>query len=784
MKITLKPVYYRTNLKTSVPFPGLSNNNSPYQHQLQTYCAIARTQNYHIASQWCDHCELMNKCSISQLPELKNQQTICIINSAITGGGKTLASYAYSIENCFNGHKILGVYPTNELLHDQKRAIVKLFKQIHGREPKIGIDGDILIIDGEFLRQEKESGERNIKLIEYILSDTKIVLTNPDILYLLCHHLYANSKETTGTNISAFSILMRDFKTIIFDEFHLYNIKQQSSIIWIVGLSAQLFAKVENRTSHSFIFSSATPLNLEEGFGKQLQSLQQFGVISVNIEQKGEEEGRPVMEEINLTLENANLRAWEGENKALELLPEIESLLTENNKHRCLYVMDSVATARKLKQKLTQIFGIEKVGEAHGLVQVNEKKEALKKVHTTGTSGIEVGIDFTDEYFKDILLFEARNSSQFLQRLGRIGRNGRDISDNRAIAIVPSEIVNYFQEYPHLAENLDRYTFNQLIKQAFRWFEPEKFNNYQNLYSPIEAEYTSKIYLRGFECAKNKITGKFEETTERKFTREQLSNLIITLYPGHNRESIGKELYKLVSNGTISGIFGFRSGGSILETNIYRMMGVKETNLQPLINLNIPYFDYQKSQEKNTFPFHNYSLTYLLRRTQCQFITKNSFLPYLEKYENHPQYDSYFKQIKQSDSMIYAVVFDDLDKPRQWYFTSNESQYRYYSKLNPEKRNHPYLEKIKRITGLSIVTEKIEESLNLSLLNDSLKTRDAIAYLNTGKAFNIAQQKHLPPLFEILDFQWGISPAKYHIAFDLNAFFLGCLKDEAQILMC
>lgn len=784
MKITLKPVYYRTNLKTSVPFPGLSNSNSPYQHQIQTYCAIARTQNYQTASQWCNDCELINQCPIHQLPELTNQQTICITNSAITGGGKTLASYAYGIENCYKGHKILGVYPTNELLHDQKRAIIKLFQQIHGREPKIGIDGDILIVDGEFLRQEKDAGERNIKLIEYILSDTKIVLTNPDILYLLCHHLYANSQETTGTNISAFSILMRDFKTIIFDEFHLYNIKQQSSIIWIVGLCAQLFAKIKTRTNHSFIFSSATPLNLEEGFGKQLQSLEQFGVISVNIQQKGDDEGRPVMEEINLTLESANLRAWEGANKALELLPQIQFLLAQNQEHRCLYVMDSVATARKLKQELSQIFGIQKVGEAHGLVQANEKKEALKKFHTTGTSGIEVGIDFTDEYFKDLLLFEARNSSQFLQRLGRIGRNGRNISDNQAIAIVPAEVVNYFQEYPHLANKLERHTFTQLIKQAFRWFEPERFNHYRNIYSPIEAEYTSKIYLRGFECGKNKVTGKFEETAERKFTREQLSDLIITLYPGHNRENIGKELTKLVFNGTISAIFGFRSGGSILESNIYRMMGLKETKLQPLINFNIPYFDYQKSQENNSFPFHNYSLTYLLRRTQCQFITKNNFLDHLEKYQQHPQYNSYLQQIKQSDSMIYAIVFNDLEQPRQWYFTSNENQYYFYQKLNQEKRQFPILEKVKRITGLSIKTEKIEESLNLSLLNDTLKKRDAITYLNTGKAFNVAQQKHLPPLFEILDFQWGISSAKYHIAFDLNAFFLCCLPEKNQILMC
>ncbi|MCZ2203116.1 hypothetical protein [Cylindrospermopsis raciborskii] len=50
----------------------------------------------------------------------------------------------------------------------------------------------------------------------------------------------------------------------------------------------------------------------------------------MNIEQQGEKEGRPVMEKINLTLIPANLRAWEGENKALALLPDIQKLVSEN----------------------------------------------------------------------------------------------------------------------------------------------------------------------------------------------------------------------------------------------------------------------------------------------------------------------------------------------------------------------------------------------------------------------------------------------------------------------
>ncbi len=787
LELELSPVYYRINLNSAVPFPGLPPNTSPYAHQLQTYCAVARTCKYEEASSWCQRCELVDNCAVTRLEPLSQHGTLCITNSAITGGGKTLAAYAYAVEHCLSGHKVLGVYPTNELLHDQKRAVCKLFQEIHKRSPREGIDGELLVVDGEFLRQEKEAGEQNIKIIEYIVKGAKIILTNPDILYLLCHHLYASSREMTGRTITAFSVLMRDFRTIIFDEFHLYNIKQQASVSWIVGLSAQLFSNVATAKAHAFIFSSATPLDEKEGFGRLLADLREFGVQGVSIEQPGDSDGRPVMEAVKLRFESANLRAWAGEEKAVELLPEIQALMARNADHRCLYVMDAVASARRLKYELANLFGHEWVGEAHGLVRVSEKRAALKKIHTTGTSGIEVGIDFTDEYFKDVLLFEARTSAQFLQRLGRIGRNGRQEAQNLAIAIVPPEVLAYLQEYPQLPQRLDRNCLPPLIKQAFRYFDPERFQGYLDLYAPLEAEYTCQIYLKGFEWGKNPVTGKWEETQERKFTREQLGQLLLKLYPGHNREMARQEINKLVRNGTISGILGFRDGGAVVEPNIYSAIGFKTPNgksirdyFAPLINLEVPYFDHLKSQITGAFPFHTYSLTYLLRRTECSFISKSEFWQYLEKYDHCSAAKPYRQQLAQGEPMIYAIVWGDLRQPRQWYFYSDSGCYRYFKVIDrsivPERRDYPLLEKVKRIKGLSVETKKTEPDLNLELLNQGLSQRDAIAYIGSGNAFNVARENHLPPLFELCELRWGASQAHYHIAFDLNAFFLSSLR--------
>jgi len=785
-ELELSPVYYRTGLQSAVPFPGLPEHASPYAHQLQTYCAVARTRDYEEASSWCESCELVADCPVAQLEPLPDHGTLCITNSAITGGGKTLAVYSYGIKHCLSGHKVLGVYPTNELLQDQKRAVCKLFQEIYERPPREGIDGELLVVDGEFLRQQKDSGEQNIKIIEYILSRAKIVLTNPDILYLLCHHLYASTREMTGRNISAFSVLMRDFRTIIFDEFHLYNIKQQGSILWLVGLSAQLFYNVETIKHHSFIFSSATPLDKSGRFGEGLAHLKKFGISTVSIEQTGDRDGRPVMEGVKLRFEQANLRGWEGEEKAIELLPEIQSLLAQNPDHRCLYVMDAVATARRLKNELAALYGDDQVGEAHGLVRPQEKCSALKKAHTTGTSGIEVGIDFTDQYFKDVLLFEARTSAQFLQRLGRIGRNGRNDAKNLAIAIVPPEVVASLEEYPELSQLFDRTNLPGLIAHGFRYFNPEGFNNYLESYAPLEAEYTCKIYLKGFECGQNPDTGQYEETLERKFTKDQLRQLIQTLYPGHNRETAGKEVKKLALNGTISGILGFRDGGGVVEQNIYRAIGGKLDNgkslgehFAPLLNLEIPYFDYPKSKIQGAFPFHTYSLPYLLRRTDCCFIRQSEFLEHLEQYGDFPEAETYCKQLAQASPMIYAIAWEDLSQPRKWYFSINPGDYRYFKCSNrcivQEKRDYPILDQVRRIKGLSIETEKTDHSLDLELLNQAMVNREAIAYIGKGRAFNVAQAKRLPPLFELYDLKWGASQAKYYIAFDLNAFFLSSL---------
>ena len=51
---------------------------------------------------------------------LTGNETACLFLVTPTGSGKTLASYAYAINHAIPA---FGVYPTNELIRDQERAL-------------------------------------------------------------------------------------------------------------------------------------------------------------------------------------------------------------------------------------------------------------------------------------------------------------------------------------------------------------------------------------------------------------------------------------------------------------------------------------------------------------------------------------------------------------------------------------------------------------------------------------------------------------------------------------
>jgi len=112
---------------------------------------------------------------------LESGQTLCLFLITPTGSGKTLTSYAHSIKT---GLPMLGVYPTNELLADQERALWEEYQATDTNR--------IIRIDSATLDQWQIDLElkRHSQTLETILNYNPVLLTNPDILFYIIFGLY------------------------------------------------------------------------------------------------------------------------------------------------------------------------------------------------------------------------------------------------------------------------------------------------------------------------------------------------------------------------------------------------------------------------------------------------------------------------------------------------------------------------------------------------------------------------------------------------------------------
>jgi len=107
---------------------------------------------------------------------LDRRQTLCLFVTAPTGSGKTLASYAFSIR-----HRIpaFGVYPTNELIRDQERAL-KGWMDPNQEYRLLRVDSAQLDEWESRLDQKRHS-----ETLEHLLNWEPTILTNPDILFYI-----------------------------------------------------------------------------------------------------------------------------------------------------------------------------------------------------------------------------------------------------------------------------------------------------------------------------------------------------------------------------------------------------------------------------------------------------------------------------------------------------------------------------------------------------------------------------------------------------------------------
>jgi CRISPR-associated helicase Cas3 len=372
--------------------------------------------------------------------------------AAKTGTGKTRAVMLPLLARKESG---VAVYPTNELLRDQVRAIkdfankegFKVATRLPGTDDRdcAGADSILVPIDRKLLTewQEISHSKSRIATLERVLDNTKptIILTNPDILFLiLAMRYHAGPLE-----------LLRRHETLVFDEFHLYQGVELAHALVMIGMARSFgfFKRV--------MLLSATPQPDVKAMLDRLYApyviepadtspgpQSRIAVHAVEVEPMQVSLNDPVDALVaRITLLRAEFQRLRAENSANEYIPGV-------------VIVSSVVNAISLEDKLVET-GIPRDSLAiiRGLSN-RDIRSTTGKLLAIGTSAIEVGVDFQCDY----LLFEATDSASFMQRFGRVGRH----RPGKAIALVPPSVYAGMSALP---PEMDRASFEERINSWY-----------------------------------------------------------------------------------------------------------------------------------------------------------------------------------------------------------------------------------------------------------------------------------------------------------------------------
>ncbi len=347
-----------------------------------------------------------------------------------TGSGKTAAAALPFLLHIKQGAQPEGavfVYPTNALIEDQERSIRALAEAegiVVGTltpdtiKSKYGNEQVVLVrIDAERLEKfakvykfyKPSSGvDKGRALAEVLrLDKPKIVLINPDVLYLVYTLAYRHSAESVAT--------LQAYQTLVFDEFHLYSGVELAHALFLIHLARAL------HTFKRVVLLSATPdAQTKAWINRLLAPYLIDGTTTTSRSPVGE---RTVAHPIDLTLINRGKDVVETAYAKIFALRDTMRALRAANLNAeyvpGVVILNSVVNSIELENLLIENgFAWNEMASVRGLVG-RAARDVRGKTLVIGTSAIEVGIDFKCDY----LIFEAGDAASFMQRFGRVGRH-------------------------------------------------------------------------------------------------------------------------------------------------------------------------------------------------------------------------------------------------------------------------------------------------------------------------------------------------------------------------
>ncbi len=407
-----------------------------------------------------------------------------IFNTAATGDGKSLAAYLPGLLD--RSFRIVGLYPTIELVEDQDRSHRdkqdKDGKVERGWHSLFGLDADKRIdrLYGEELSRRVQAGDSNrFQELRKAIANMPLILTNPDIFHLIIHHQY----QDPAYENSLVPLLMAKFPDLwVFDEFHIFGAHQEAAV-----LNSLSFIRRSQQRQRRFLFTSATPKP------KFIEQLKAAGFKTLEIPGSYTDTPTPgyrsILQPIALEfvqLKQQTVLQWLADHHA-----EIEAALAKETTGRGLIILNSVAQTGQAVRLLTELLPGMKVREISGRMDrdsrqetQNDLKHAECPVLVVGTSAVDVGVDFKIH----LLIFETGDSATVIQRLGRLGRHKR-FNQYRAIALLPDHapwiLAQLEKDLPD-GVTVDRQALSDAIVNAFN--TPQKYEEYREEWGALQAQ--------------------------------------------------------------------------------------------------------------------------------------------------------------------------------------------------------------------------------------------------------------------------------------------------------
>lgn len=395
---------------------------------------------------------------------LQDPDVDVVINTAMTGDGKSLAG---SLPLLVDKRATLALYPTNELLQDQRASAARTLSTWQRPERWVtdmyGAKLDEMLAELEHTRR----GDAILRLFD----QHRFVLANPDIFHYILQFCYQQPGKAPDWLAGRVG---DNFRQLTFDEFHIFDLPQVAAV-----LAGMLFLYEQVGRGLKILFLSATP----GAFLLPLLTAAGLRTHLVDLDRcysHGDDPGqgwRPILQGCDLHFDTLRAEEWVDAHLDDILLPFFQE---HRPGAKGAIIVGSVAAAQRLLQRIKPSFeaaGLSVMPNT-GLTGRAERRDSYAADLLIGTSTVDVGVDFQINF----LVFEGSDAGNFLQRLGRLGRhtgytrNGEThtFTTFQAYALVPDFVYERlsrgYDDAPALLEagsSITRDTLREVIEAAF-----------------------------------------------------------------------------------------------------------------------------------------------------------------------------------------------------------------------------------------------------------------------------------------------------------------------------